>query len=98
MEAEQEFLSARILKNAEERTRIYGEISDPLAHTVATGQVEINTEKCPLFISKLVKNVTIKESPEFIQKRLIAAGMRPINNVVDISNYVMVDHILTLHN
>ncbi|MBO5303769.1 MAG: fibronectin type III domain-containing protein [Lachnospiraceae bacterium] len=40
------YKEAPVKKNAEERTRIYGEISDPLAHTVATGQVEINTEKC----------------------------------------------------
>ena len=54
--------------------------------------LEINTEKCPYYLAKMVKNVTIKESPEFIKKRLISAGMRPINNVVDISNYVMLEY------
>ena len=44
---------------------------------------------CNLFLSKKVKNVVIKESPEFIKNRLIASGIRPINNVVDISNYVL---------
>ena len=59
--------------------------------------LEINTNKCPLFLAKKVCNVTIKESPDFIKKRLIASGIRPINNIVDISNYVMLETGQPLH-
>jgi len=59
--------------------------------------LDIKTDNCPLFLVKKVENVTIKESPEFIKNRLIASGIRPINNVVDISNYVMLETGQPLH-
>ena len=59
--------------------------------------LSVETDKCPYYIAKMVKNVKIGESPEFIKQRLKSAGMRSINNVVDISNYVMLEYGQPLH-
>lgn len=60
-------------------------------------KLEVDTPKCPYYLAKMVTNVEIKESPDFIKRRLLSVGMRPINNVVDISNYVMLEFGQPLH-
>ncbi len=60
--------------------------------------VEIaNPELCSRFVARVVKNVKIGPSPEWMQRRLKACGIRAINNVVDITNYIMLEYGQPMH-
>ena len=60
-------------------------------------KLNIATDNCTLFLAKKVENVKIHESNPEIKEKLLASGIRPINNIVDISNYVILETCQPLH-
>ena len=56
-----------------------------------------DTQLCPRFCARMVKNIRLAPSPEWMQRRLAASGIRPINNLVDITNYVMEEYGQPMH-
>lgn len=60
-------------------------------------EVDVITDNCTMYNARKVVDVVIKESPDFIKERLNNCGIRSINNVVDISNYIMLEYGQPLH-
>ncbi len=56
-----------------------------------------DTDLCPRYCARVVKNIKVGPSPEWMQRRLASVGIRPINNVVDITNYVMEEYGQPMH-
>jgi phenylalanyl-tRNA synthetase beta chain len=73
----------------------YQETENPIEENIS---IEIaDPDLCPRYCASLITDVTIAESPPWLQERLIACGQRPINNIVDITNYVMLEYGQPLH-
>ena len=60
-------------------------------------QVDIESDSCRNYVGQVVKNVEVKDSPLWLQTRLMNSGIRPINNIVDITNYVLLEFGQPMH-
>jgi phenylalanyl-tRNA synthetase beta chain len=78
-------------------------VPQPVLHEQGTRVEEMvnvvveDTELCPRYTARVISNLKIGPSPDWMGRRLLAAGMRPINNIVDITNYVMLEFGQPLH-
>lgn len=78
----------------------YPEISYSTSSEKAEDVLKLRVEDVqenPMYVAKVVKNVKVAESPMWLQHRLMAAGVRPHNNVVDVTNYILMEYGQPLH-
>lgn len=72
------------MPNLKFETKGTGNVNDEL-------KVEVKTDLCKRYMARKIKNVKVTQSPGWMQERLLEAGVRPINNIVDITNFVMLE-------
>ncbi len=73
-----------------DQAAVVGPVPGPPVGSLTSVRVD-DLELCPRFTARVLTGVQVTDSPEWLARRLLAAGMRPINNVVDSSNYVMLE-------
>jgi phenylalanyl-tRNA synthetase beta chain len=88
--------SAATLKSEFKKPSITFKEEDDEASKYATVEVK-DADLCPRYAARIVKDVKIEPSPEWMRHKLKAAGVRPINNIVDITNYVMLEYGQPMH-
>ncbi|MBI1327664.1 MAG: phenylalanine--tRNA ligase subunit beta [Alphaproteobacteria bacterium] len=71
--------------------KVAGKFKSPISVTTS------DTEACPLFMGRYIKNVTNKQSPEWLQQKLKSIGQKPISALVDVTNYLSIDLCRPLH-
>ena len=95
-----------ILGIAREAAATFGKEFCPPVVTATGNNEDVNdyikvtvkdTELCPRYCARVVKNIKIAPSPEWLKRRLASQGIRPINNIVDITNYVMEEYGQPMH-
>ena len=89
-------VAAQTRAKVKEPDRIYAEAGASTAAQRTSVAIE-DKDLCPRYLAGIVERVKLGPSPEWLQDRLRSAGMRPINNVVDITNYVMLETGQPLH-
>jgi len=75
-------------------TKLFKQIVEAELAKSETGDIEVkvdNFDLCPRYMALKVDNIKVEESPKWMQERLSAVGIRPINNIVDVTNYVMLE-------
>ncbi|MCL0065979.1 phenylalanine--tRNA ligase subunit beta [Dehalococcoidia bacterium] len=76
--------------------KVYYEEWEPSTDEMISVEI-VDPDLCPRYCAGIIREVEIGHSPHWMQKRLLAAGMRPINNIVDITNFVMLEYGQPLH-